>query len=169
MSDAIGSHCRADAASVRVLGRTDRLRPDSPRHDRGRQRVHSRSADRVHRATSLIASAWAIDESPMTASNSVLDFDTSTPFLAPDLDHVQIGRRPRASQNDGDFRAVWEQFSGRFAGIVGVGAMANAGWRQQAGFRGVQGCNPSSPSPQTPRPRYTGAPQREIEFAISCI
>ena len=68
------------------------------------------------------------------------------------LDQVEIGCGLRASQNDGGFRAVWEQFAGRFAGVAGVATINHAAGHQHEGFRGVQGCNPSSPSPQTPRP-----------------
>ena len=82
------------------------------------------------------------------------------------LDYVESGCRVRTSQNDDGFRAISEQFAAHFAGVVGVGAMNHVGAHQQAGFRGVQGCNPSSPSPQTPRPKNTGIPHHEIEFPI---
>ena len=68
------------------------------------------------------------------------------------LDHVEIGCTLPASQNDGGFRAVWKQFAGRFAGVAGVAAMNHAAGNRHAGFRGVQGCNPSSPLPPNPAP-----------------
>ena len=45
--------------------------------------------------------------------------------------------------------------------------MNHAGAHQQAGFRGVQGCNPSSPSPKSPRSQDAGARPRAIRFPIS--
>ncbi len=67
---------------------------------------------------------------------------------------VEIGCRLRASQNDGGFRAVWEQFAGRFAGVAGVGAMNHAGAHQQAGFRGVRVGDPSPLPPNPPPPGH---------------